>query len=577
MPVQMRYGNLLNINNPTGTNASRTLTFAYGPEHQRVKQSVELDANAPAALQSGAGTSWYLNGEDSQGLSYEREEKTNGITEHKHYLSAGGMVFAMHVTRSGNLAAGNAAIGSNQPSSLRYFHHDQLGSIAAITEGNPGANLGAVIERLAYDPWGKRRNANGLSDVTDSLVGLTTDRGFTMHEHLDEMGVVHMNGRIYDPLIGRFMSADPILQAPSMLQSHNRYAYVMNNPLNLTDPSGFSWWTRFRDKVLKPVVIGYIGFLTGGLASSAYLGSVLGGSSFVIGGSVGLTAGIIGGAAGGFAVGALSTGTLKGGFEGALTGGLFGGVGASFSAGSAASYAGHAAAGCISSAAGGGSCGTGAASALFGKFTSNQIAGIGGQDLRGDIARGIATSVAGGLGSIIAGGKFENGAKTAAFGYLFNEVASRGITLDQRGYQSGNFVSSGFHEYLVETAICDVNQSGCTEQRVFDALRKYPAPQRFGSPDREVGVNTGDESFALGLGKVSHWVGNRVLTNTTIAGEHILEPGTVIRSVLTVGSTVFVKTEGYGMGIMPQVNSGQAAQWVWSNRTDGKIKSALGF
>jgi RHS repeat-associated protein len=63
--------------------------------------------------------------------------------------------------------------------------------------------------------------------VTDSLVGQTTDRGFTMHEHLDEMGVVHMNGRIYDPLIGRFLSADPFIQVPGMLQSYNRYAYVM--------------------------------------------------------------------------------------------------------------------------------------------------------------------------------------------------------------------------------------------------------------------------------------------------------------------------------------------------------------
>ena len=94
------------------------------------------------------------------------------------------------------------------------------------------------MERLAYDPWGKRRNTNGLADSNDSLVGLATDRGFTMHEHLDEMGIIHMNGRVYDPLIGRFMSADPNIQAPGMLQSYNRYAYVMNNPLNLTDPSG---------------------------------------------------------------------------------------------------------------------------------------------------------------------------------------------------------------------------------------------------------------------------------------------------------------------------------------------------
>jgi RHS repeat-associated protein len=55
---------------------------------------------------------------------------------------------------------------------------------------------------------------------------------------LDELGIIHMNGRIYDPHIGRFMSADPIIQSPYELQSHNRYSYVMNNPLFYTDPSG---------------------------------------------------------------------------------------------------------------------------------------------------------------------------------------------------------------------------------------------------------------------------------------------------------------------------------------------------
>ena len=88
-------------------------------------------------------------------------------------------------------------------------------------------------------PWGKRRNTNGQADTTDSLTGLTTDRGYTEHEHLDEMGLIHMNGRVYDPLVGRMMSADPFIQAPGSLQSYNRYAYVMNNPLNLTDPSGY--------------------------------------------------------------------------------------------------------------------------------------------------------------------------------------------------------------------------------------------------------------------------------------------------------------------------------------------------
>jgi uncharacterized protein RhaS with RHS repeats len=73
------------------------------------------------------------------------------------------------------------------------------------------------------------------------------------------MGLVHMNGRVYDPLIGRFMSADPFIQAQGNLQSYNRYAYVMNNPLNLTDPSGYSFWTDIRDSIIKPVVAFVLG------------------------------------------------------------------------------------------------------------------------------------------------------------------------------------------------------------------------------------------------------------------------------------------------------------------------------
>jgi RHS repeat-associated protein len=65
-----------------------------------------------------------------------------------------------------------------------------------------------------------------------------------MHEHIDEMGIINMNGRIYDPFIGRFMSADPYIQARSDLQSYNRYAYVRNNPLNKTDPSGYNWISK---------------------------------------------------------------------------------------------------------------------------------------------------------------------------------------------------------------------------------------------------------------------------------------------------------------------------------------------
>ncbi len=66
-----------------------------------------------------------------------------------------------------------------------------------------------------------------------------TRRGFTDHEHLDSTGLIHMNGRVYDPTIARFVSADPFIDGVTNTQGWNRYSYVGNNPLSYADPSGY--------------------------------------------------------------------------------------------------------------------------------------------------------------------------------------------------------------------------------------------------------------------------------------------------------------------------------------------------
>jgi RHS repeat-associated protein len=86
-----------------------------------------------------------------------------------------------------------------------------------------------------FDPFGAPIDpASGSSDTATKNIR----RGFTGHETDVETGLVNMGGRIYDPRIGRFMQADPILQ-PGWSQTLNRYSYVANNPLNAVDPSGF--------------------------------------------------------------------------------------------------------------------------------------------------------------------------------------------------------------------------------------------------------------------------------------------------------------------------------------------------
>ena len=126
---------------------------------------------------------------------------------------------------------------------------DHLGSmVAEITLGGTPANPVVLVNTLSihgFGPWGNARNA--ASALAEG------QRGFTGHEHLAELGLIHMNGRLYDPVLGRFLQADPIIQAPHNAQSHNRYSYVLNNPLSFTDPSGFSAWTKWRSQVVSTV------------------------------------------------------------------------------------------------------------------------------------------------------------------------------------------------------------------------------------------------------------------------------------------------------------------------------------
>jgi RHS repeat-associated protein len=115
----------------------------------------------------------------------------------------------------------------------RYLHRDHLRSVAGVTDES-----GAVVESYSYDVWGKRRNSN-WTDAASQLFSTQTPRGYTGHEQLDHASLVHMNGRVYDPNIGRMLSPDPFVQFAGYSQSFNRYSYVLNNPLSATDPSGY--------------------------------------------------------------------------------------------------------------------------------------------------------------------------------------------------------------------------------------------------------------------------------------------------------------------------------------------------
>ena len=90
---------------------------------------------------------------------------------------------------------------------------------------------------------------------------------------LDEVGVIHMNGRIYDAKLGRFLQADPFIQAPLDTQMLNRYSYTRNNPLNATDPSGY-----FLKDLFKAIfdIIGVVVSIAAGAVCAAAGGPAAG-------------------------------------------------------------------------------------------------------------------------------------------------------------------------------------------------------------------------------------------------------------------------------------------------------------
>jgi RHS repeat-associated protein len=95
------------------------------------------------------------------------------------------------------------------------------------------------VTEFSFDAFGDRRGTNWQAASSAWAQNHWTDRGYTGHEHLDDVELTHMNGRVQHPGIGRFLSPDPVLGSLADPQSLNLFSYVRNNPLSLSDPSGF--------------------------------------------------------------------------------------------------------------------------------------------------------------------------------------------------------------------------------------------------------------------------------------------------------------------------------------------------
>lgn len=161
------------------------------------------------------------------------EEKIAGSdTLRYYYIYASGELEGLHIVKSSP-----SGVSSHTTKVLT----DHLGSITALI-GNEGWEYDAL-----YDAWGKR------TIYTPYWFDPAFERGYTGHEHIDELGLINMNGRMYDSRLGRFLSPDPFVQVPTDPQNYNRYSYCLNNPLKYTDPSGEIF---VIDDVLVGIAIG---------------------------------------------------------------------------------------------------------------------------------------------------------------------------------------------------------------------------------------------------------------------------------------------------------------------------------
>lgn len=236
--------------------------FAYGPDNARYRRTER--GGQQVVIHYGAE-------------GYEQEVLSNQTV---HRIEMGPVVYTRTVaqTANGPIAA---------PSEVGYQLRDRLGSSVAIAdrwghfngtdESVPFTTPEGLMRRF-YDPFGAPTYSDfGYArDRQQKELGLepTSWRGFTGHEHLDGARLIHMNGRLFDYRSGRFLSVDPIIQAPGNSQSLNPYSYIFNNPLSGTDPSGYAACVSDKEKQcadLGPArqnFSGAAGFAFGGIAIS---------------------------------------------------------------------------------------------------------------------------------------------------------------------------------------------------------------------------------------------------------------------------------------------------------------------
>jgi RHS repeat-associated protein len=445
-----------------------------------------------------------------------------------------------------------------------YLLRDALGSIDTIA-----SETGVLKSRQSFNAHGERRQvaASGWSLLDPvqaaNFLTTTTTQGYTGHQQLDAVGLVHMGARLYDAEIGRFIQADDYVE-PEATQGLNRYSYVLNNPMSATDPSG-----NFSLRQAIGTVVGIVAAIYGGVLFAA--GKLL--ASFAVA------------VAGGFTSAAIATGSLKAGLWGAVSAAAFWGVGTYFSAKvtvkigpsevvhrvasgtTLAKVAAHAITGGTLTQLQGGKFGHGFVAAGFTEALSPAVGQIEGDGFGAVLSRTAVSAAIGGTVSKLSGGSFANGAQTGAFQQLFNETVHQtyGAWPGDKEYDPND---PTYHSFTEANMICGASDPNCGTgivsalvyfEQNAPSFQLEPTPVQAGKRElfapsgASVMMGTADFSNASSYTDGGNYIHQQILglnpaivTNRTISGWHIFAPGQITRVVVKTNAGVFIVTHGVG-------------------------------
>jgi RHS repeat-associated protein len=231
---------------PHAVTAAGGTTYTYDANGSVVSDSSGRTMAYTAANQmasAGKGSETVSFDYDASRSRYKRQDMSGSSVSTTHYVGGVEVITPASGPVEMKRYVGDVVLTTNPISgatSEAYIMRDHLGSPNLIVD-----HASTVLQNQSFDAFGQRRDnitwqplsATALATFSTSI----TRRGYTGHEGIDAIGLIHMNGRVYDPKLGRFIQSDPFIDGVDSTQGFNRYSYGQNNGLNGTDPSGFAF------------------------------------------------------------------------------------------------------------------------------------------------------------------------------------------------------------------------------------------------------------------------------------------------------------------------------------------------